>query len=418
MSEEKTYSIESKGRLIGTEILLDEASVTGTANIIMASVLAEGNTSIYNAACEPYIQQLCSMLNNMGADITGIGSNLLSIKGVEKLNGTTHNILPDMIEIGSWIGLAAMTRSKLRIKNISWKNLGQIPDVFRKLGITIQRDGDDMIIPEHKDGYSIANYIDGSILTISDAPWPGFSPDLISVILVVATQAKGSVLVHQKMFESRLFFVDKLIDMGYKVGADYIVMSDYPGEPARKTIDKAREMAPELRAHSFGTFFVPQGKAGSIDDLLGAFGWASTAEEVDYIGVSILAVPLAYGVEKENKLQRFLSRWKFMQLLDEYNILQKAKDNGKKIHFLGMVDGPNEIQLVKEYLWAIDTWDSSAAVWAGLCDILFDNSPTGLIEGKNEIEVDFSHRTGENIRLGKAAHNMRYIDTLLEEYSR
>ena len=215
--EEKTYSIESKGRLIGTEILLDEASVTGTANIIMASVLAEGNTSIYNAACEPYIQQLCSMLNNMGANISGIGSNLLMIKGVEKLNGTTHEILPDMIEIGSWIGLAAMTRSKLRIKNVSWENLGQIPDVFRKLGITIQKDGDDMLIPEHKNGYSITNYIDGSILTISDAPWPGFSPDLISVILVVATQARGSVLIHQKMFESRLFFVDKLIDMGAKI---------------------------------------------------------------------------------------------------------------------------------------------------------------------------------------------------------
>lgn len=211
---------------------------------------------------------------------------------------------------------------------------------------------------------------------------------------------------------------DKLIDMGYKVNADYIVMSDYPGEPARKTIDKAREMAPELRAHGFGTFFVPQGKVGDVDDLLGAFGWASTADEVDYIGVSILAVPLAYGVEKDNKLQRFLSRWKFMQLLDKHKILHRAKEKGKKIHFLGMVDGPNEIQLVKDYLWAIDSWDSSAAVWAGLCDILFDNSPTGLIQGKNEIEVDFSHRTEENLRLGKAAHNMRYIDTMLEECSR
>ena len=217
LPEEKIYSIESKGRLIGTDILLDEASVTGTANVIMASVLAEGDTTIYNAACEPYIQQLCSMLNNMGADINGIGSNLLRIKGVEKLNGTSHDILPDMIEIGSWIGLAAMTRSKLRIKNVSWDNLGQIPDVFRKLGITIQRDNNDMLIPEHKNGYSISNYIDGSILTISDAPWPGFSPDLLSVILVVATQARGSVLIHQKMFESRLFFVDKLIDMGAKI---------------------------------------------------------------------------------------------------------------------------------------------------------------------------------------------------------
>ena len=217
ISEEKTYSIESKGRLIGAEILLDEASVTGTANIIMASVLADGYTAIYNAACEPYVQQLCLMLNKMGANISGIGSNYIRIKGVEKLNGTTHAILPDMIEIGSWIGLAAMTRSKLRIKNVSWDNLGQIPDVFRKLGITIEKDGDDMLIPEHKSGYSITKYIDGSILTISDAPWPGFSPDLISVVLVVATQAKGSVLIHQKMFESRLFFVDKLIDMGAKI---------------------------------------------------------------------------------------------------------------------------------------------------------------------------------------------------------
>ncbi len=244
----KTYSIESKGRLIGTEILLDEASVTGTANIIMASVLAEGNTSIYNAACEPYIQQLCSMLNNMGANITGIGSNFLSIKGVEKLNGTIHTILPDMIEIGSWIGLAAMTRSKLRIKNVSRENLGQIPDVFRKLGITIQRDGDDMLIPEHKNGYSITNYIDGSILTISDAPWPGFSPDLISVILVVATQAKGSVLVHQKMFESRLFFVDKLIDMGAKIILCDPHRASVIGHDFKSSLKSTIMTSPDIRA--------------------------------------------------------------------------------------------------------------------------------------------------------------------------
>ena len=248
LSEDKTYSIESKGRLIGTDILLDEASVTGTANIIMASVLADGDTSIYNAACEPYIQQLCSMLNNMGADISGIGSNLLRIKGVEKLNGTTHNILPDMIEIGSWIGLAAMTRSKLRIKNVSWDNLGQIPDVFRKLGITIQRDGDDMLIPEHKNGYSITNYIDGSILTISDAPWPGFSPDLISVILVVATQAKGSVLVHQKMFESRLFFVDKLIDMGAKIILCDPHRASVIGHDFKSSLKSTTMTSPDIRA--------------------------------------------------------------------------------------------------------------------------------------------------------------------------
>lgn len=213
----KTYSISSSKGLKGCNILLDEASVTGTANLIMASVLAKGTTTLYNAACEPYIQQLCVMLNQMGANISGIGSNLLIINGVENLKGTNHKILPDMIEIGSWIGLAAMTRSNITIKDVSWNNLGLIPDIFRKLGITIEKKGDDMIIPEHKDGYSISNYIDGSILTISDAPWPGFSPDLISIILVVATQANGSVLIHQKMFESRLFFVDKLIDMGAKV---------------------------------------------------------------------------------------------------------------------------------------------------------------------------------------------------------
>ena len=248
VSEENTYSIKSKGGLIGSDILLDEASVTGTANIIMASVIAQGNTSIYNAACEPYIQQLCLMLNNMGADITGIGSNLLRIKGVEKLNGTTHKVLPDMIEIGSWIGLAAMTKSKLRIRNVSWNNLGQIPDVFRKLGIIIQRDGDDMLIPEHKNGYSIANYIDGSILTISDAPWPGFSPDLISVILVVATQAKGSVLVHQKMFESRLFFVDKLIDMGAKIILCDPHRASVIGHDFKSSLKSTNMTSPDIRA--------------------------------------------------------------------------------------------------------------------------------------------------------------------------
>ena len=216
-SSNKMYSITSKKSLIGTNILLDEASVTGTANIIMSSVLAEGSTTIYNAACEPYIQQLCKLLNNMGANIEGIGSNLLKITGTTILNGANHEILPDMIEIGSWIGLAAMTRSRLKIKNVSWDNLGQIPDVFRKMGIKIIKEGDDILIPEHTNGYSISNYIDGSILTISDAPWPGFSPDLISIILVVATQANGSTLIHQKMFESRLFFVDKLIDMGAKI---------------------------------------------------------------------------------------------------------------------------------------------------------------------------------------------------------
>lgn len=211
------YGVEIDGRLKGTYMLLDEASVTGTANIVMAAVLAEGTTTIYNAACEPYLQQLCKMLNSMGAKITGVGSNLLTIEGVESLGGCEHRILPDMVEIGSWIGLAAMTRSEITIKNVSWDNLGVIPSVFRKLGITLERRGDDIYIPAHNEGYEVKTDIDGSILTIADAPWPGFTPDLLSIVLVVATQAKGDVLIHQKMFESRLFFVDKLIDMGAKI---------------------------------------------------------------------------------------------------------------------------------------------------------------------------------------------------------
>ena len=214
--EDHFYGVEAKA-LKGAYMLLDEASVTGTANILMAAVLAKGTTTIYNAACEPYLQQLCKMLNRMGAKISGIGSNLLTIEGVDVLGGTSHTMLPDMIEIGSWIGLAAMTRSELTIKNVSWEDLGVIPNIFRKLGITIEGKEDDIFIPAHTDGYQVQNYIDGSILTLSDAPWPGFTPDLLSIILVVATQARGSVLIHQKMFESRLFFVDKLIDMGAKV---------------------------------------------------------------------------------------------------------------------------------------------------------------------------------------------------------
>ncbi|QCX39302.1 UDP-N-acetylglucosamine 1-carboxyvinyltransferase [Aureibaculum algae] len=214
--EDHFYGVEAK-TLKGAYMLLDEASVTGTANIVMAAVLAEGKTTIYNAACEPYLQQLCKMLNRMGAKITGVGSNMLHIEGVKELGGTSHRMLPDMIEIGSWIGLAAMTKSELTIKGVSWDDLGVIPSVFRKLGITVERQGDDIHIPEHKDGYNVQSFIDGSILTISDAPWPGFTPDLLSIILVVATQANGSLLIHQKMFESRLFFVDKLIDMGAKI---------------------------------------------------------------------------------------------------------------------------------------------------------------------------------------------------------
>jgi len=215
-TEENFFKV-SATQLKGTYILLDEASVTGTANIVMAAVLAKGKTTLYNAACEPYLQQLCEMLNRMGAHISGIGSNLLVIDGVSKLGGTERRILPDMIEIGSWIGLAAMTKSALTIKDVNWDALGQIPRVFRKLGITLNQSGDDIIIPAHTNGYVIQSDIDGSILTVSDAPWPGFTPDLLSIILVTATQARGSLLVHQKMFESRLFFVDKLIDMGAKI---------------------------------------------------------------------------------------------------------------------------------------------------------------------------------------------------------
>jgi UDP-N-acetylglucosamine 1-carboxyvinyltransferase len=213
--DSKFYKVEASN-LQGTYMLLDEASVTGTANIIMAAVLAKGKTTIYYAACEPYIQQLCKMLNRMGAKITGIGSNMIHIEGVESLSGCEHTILPDMIEIGSFIGLAAMTQSDITIKNVSYPDLGIIPDTFRKLGIQIDLIGDDLHIPA-QEHYEVETFIDGSIMTISDAPWPGFTPDLLSIILVVATQAKGSVLVHQKMFESRLFFVDKLIDMGAQI---------------------------------------------------------------------------------------------------------------------------------------------------------------------------------------------------------
>ena len=215
-SETNFYKAHAPNGLKGTYMLLDEASVTGTANIIMAAVLAEGETTIYNAACEPYIQQLSEMLNKMGANISGIGSNKLTIKGVSELKGCEHTILPDMIEIGSFIGLAAMTQSEITIKNVAFDKLGVIPNVFRKLGIKLEKRNDDIYIPAHE-SYEIESFIDGSIMTISDHPWPGFTPDLLSIVLVVATQARGSVLIHQKMFESRLFFVDKLIDMGAQI---------------------------------------------------------------------------------------------------------------------------------------------------------------------------------------------------------
>ncbi|QIJ87845.1 UDP-N-acetylglucosamine 1-carboxyvinyltransferase [Mesoflavibacter sp. HG96] len=245
--EDYFYGVEAD-QLIGTDMLLDEASVTGTANIVMAAVLAQGTTTIYNAACEPYLQQLCKMLNRMGAKISGVGSNLLTIEGVDSLGGTEHTMLPDMIEIGSWIGLAAMTKSGLTIKNVSWDDLGQIPNVFRKLGITVEKQGDDIHIPAHTDGYEIQNYIDGSILTIADAPWPGFTPDLLSIVLVVATQARGEVLVHQKMFESRLFFVDKLIDMGAKIILCDPHRATVIGHDFKSTLKATTMVSPDIRA--------------------------------------------------------------------------------------------------------------------------------------------------------------------------
>ena len=212
----RAYRLDSKGGLKGCHMLLDEASVTGTANIVMASVLSAGITTIYNAACEPYVQQLCRMLVKMGAKIEGIGSNLLTITGVESLSGAEHRILPDMIEVGSFIGMAAINRSSLTIKDVSYENLGIIPEAFRRLGVKLEQRGDDIFIPA-QESYEIESFIDGSIMTLADAPWPGLTPDLLSVMLVVATQCKGSVLIHQKMFESRLFFVDKLIDMGAQI---------------------------------------------------------------------------------------------------------------------------------------------------------------------------------------------------------
>ncbi len=241
-----TFSIKAD-KLQGTYMHLDEASVTGTANIIMASVLAEGKTTIYNAACEPYIQQLCHMLNSMGAQIKGIASNLLEIEGVGSLNGTSHRILPDMIEIGSFIGMAAMVGHGIRIKDVSLRNLGIIPDAFRRLGIAIEEEGDDLFIPR-QDHYVVDSFIDGTIMTLADAPWPGLTPDLISVLLVVATQAKGSVLIHQKMFESRLFFVDKLIDMGAQIILCDPHRAVVVGHDREKKLRGGRMTSPDIRA--------------------------------------------------------------------------------------------------------------------------------------------------------------------------
>ncbi|MBR3453983.1 MAG: UDP-N-acetylglucosamine 1-carboxyvinyltransferase [Bacteroidaceae bacterium] len=234
-------------RLRGAYMLLDEASVTGTANVIMAAVLAEGTTTIYNAACEPYIQQLCKLLNSMGARISGIASNLLSIEGVDRLHGSQHTVLPDMIEVGSFIGMAAMTGSELTIHNVSYDNLGIIPDMFARLGIKVQRRGDDIYVPAYEH-YEVESYMDGSIMSFSDAPWPGLTPDLLSVFLVVATQAKGSVLIHQKMFESRLFFVDKLIDMGAQIILCDPHRAVVNGHDRKFALRGARLTSPDIRA--------------------------------------------------------------------------------------------------------------------------------------------------------------------------
>jgi UDP-N-acetylglucosamine 1-carboxyvinyltransferase len=245
-ADENLYNIDAS-QLKGCYMLLDEASVTGTANIVMAAVLAKGITTIYNAACEPYLQQLCSMLNRMGAKISGIGSNLLTIEGVEKLHGTEHTLLPDMIEIGSFIGLAAMTQSEITIKNCQIEKLGIIPEIFRRLGIKMEFRGDDIHVPA-QERYEIETFIDGSILTISDSPWPGFTPDLLSIVLVVATQAKGNVLVHQKMFESRLFFVDKLIDMGAQIILCDPHRASIMGLDRKQALRGIKMSSPDIRA--------------------------------------------------------------------------------------------------------------------------------------------------------------------------
>ena len=245
-TERGVYEIDAN-ELCGTYMLLDEASVTGTANIVMTAVMARGTTTIYNAACEPYIQQLCRMLNQMGACISGIGSNLLTIQGVTQLHGTTHTILPDMIEVGSFIGMAAMTGSDITIRQVSYENLGIIPQAFRRLGITIERQGDDIHIPEHEH-YEVQSFMDGSTMAIADAPWPGLTPDLLSIMLVVATQAKGSVLIHQKMFESRLFFVDKLIDMGAQIILCDPHRAVVVGHDNQMKLRGAKMSSPDIRA--------------------------------------------------------------------------------------------------------------------------------------------------------------------------
>lgn len=275
-------------KLNGTYMLLDEASVTGTANIIMASVMAKGVTNIFNAACEPYLLQLCLMLNNMGAKISGLGSNLLNIEGVDSLGGCYHRLLPDMIEIGSFIGLAAMTSSEFTIKDVSYKQLGIIPDVFKRLGIKLELRGDDIFIPE-QEIYEVEKYMDGSIMTIADAPWPGFTPDLISIALVVATQAKGSVLIHQKMFESRLFFVDKLIDMGAQIILCDPHRATVIGSAKAYPLKGVRMSSPDIRAGVALLIAALSAKGTSIIDNIEQIdrGYENIDQRLNSIGAKI-----------------------------------------------------------------------------------------------------------------------------------
>jgi UDP-N-acetylglucosamine 1-carboxyvinyltransferase len=289
--KEGFYKAEAR-KLKGAYMLLDEASVTGTANILMAAVMAEGRTTIFNAACEPYIQQLCHMLNRMGAKITGIGSNLLTIDGVKELGGTEHTLLPDMIEIGSFIGLAAMTRSEILIRGTGYDHLGMIPDVFRRLGITVIRQGDDILVPAH-DHYKVKTFIDGSIMTVADAPWPGFTPDLLSIVLVVATQAKGSLLVHQKMFESRLFFVDKLIEMGAQIILCDPHRATVIGNDFQTPLRAIRMTSPDIRAGVSLLIAALSAEGTSIIDNVEQIdrGYQRIAERLNAIGARIERLP-------------------------------------------------------------------------------------------------------------------------------
>ena len=288
--EREIYEISAE-ELKGTSMLLDEASVTGTANIVMAAVLAKGKTTIYNAACEPYLQQLCKMLNRMGAKISGIASNLLTIEGVEELHGTDHTVLPDMIEVGSFIGMAAMTRSEITIKNVSYENLGIIPESFRRLGIKLEQRGDDIFVPA-QDCYQIESFIDGSIMTIADAPWPGLTPDLLSVMLVVATQAKGSVLIHQKMFESRLFFVDKLIDMGAKIILCDPHRATVIGQNHESQLRATKMTSPDIRAGIALLIAALSAQGTSVIDNIDQIdrGYEHIDEKLNAIGAEIRRV--------------------------------------------------------------------------------------------------------------------------------